>query len=168
MGNTTLLAVGRSVVDAVKRDFRPVGTGSLPRFSKPEAGTANTGLFAATNAAKNTGTVGPEKPAGADATSPSLFTTARAQAKPRRSWFGWLLGGNRRRENGRLVQGELLLQNVRPVRNDLRHDDLTLVERRQSKVLYETPATAAARDDQSYAWNRLRGRKLENLVVKPD
>lgn len=86
----------------------------------------------------------------------------------RRSWFGWMFGRNRRREGGPLVQGELLLQNVKPVRNSLRGDDVALVERRQSKVIWESPVAQAASDDQELAWNRLRGRRLENLVVKPD
>ncbi len=86
----------------------------------------------------------------------------------RRSWFGWMFGRNRRREGGPLVQGELLLQNVKPVRNTLRGDDVALVERRQSKVIWESPVAQAASDDQELAWNRLRGRRLENLVVKPD
>lgn len=86
----------------------------------------------------------------------------------RRSWFGWMFGRNRRREGGPLVQGELLLQNVKPLRNSLRGDDVALVERRQSKVIWESPVAQAASDDQELAWNRLRGRRLENLVVKPD
>ena len=86
----------------------------------------------------------------------------------RRSWFGWMFGRNRRREGGPLVQGEFLLQNVKPVRNSLRDDDVALVERRQSKVIWESPVAKAASDDQELAWNRLRGRRLENLVVKPD
>ena len=86
----------------------------------------------------------------------------------RRSWFGWMFGRNRRREGGPLVQAELLLQNVKPLRNSLRGDDVALVERRQSKVIWESPVAQAASDDQELAWNRLRGRRLENLVVKPD
>lgn len=86
----------------------------------------------------------------------------------RRSWFGWMFGRNRRREGGPLVQGEFLLQNVKPVRNSMRDDDVALVERRQSKVIWESPVAKAASDDQELAWNRLRGRRLENLVVKPD
>lgn len=86
----------------------------------------------------------------------------------RRSWFGWMFGKNRRREGGPLVQGELLLQNVKPVRNSLRDDDVALVERRQSKVIWESPVAKVTNDNQELAWNRLRGRRMENLVVKPD
>jgi len=86
----------------------------------------------------------------------------------RRSWFGWMFGRNRRREGGPLVQAEFLLQNVKPVRNSLRDDDVALVERRQSKVIWESPVAKVTNDNQELAWNRLRGRRMENLVVKPD
>lgn len=99
--------------------------------------------------------------------APGLLFSKRALTA-RRSWFGWLWGGNRRRERGRLIQSEMPLQSVRPVRNNLRDEAVALVERRQSKVLWETPSSSAPRADQGHAWNRLRGRRLENLVIKPD
>jgi hypothetical protein len=88
--------------------------------------------------------------------------------RPRRSWFGWLLGRNRRRDAGaRFVQGELLLQNVRPLRNDFRDEAAPPVSvRLKAKVLYETPPTPERRDDQDHAWNRLRNRRPASLVVK--
>jgi len=88
--------------------------------------------------------------------------------RARRSLFGWLLGENRRRESVRLVQGELRLQNVRPIRNDFRDDDTVTVARPKPTVLWETPRPEARRDDQDHAWNRLRGRRPESLVVKAD
>lgn len=86
----------------------------------------------------------------------------------RRSLLGVLLGKNRRRGESapRMVQGELALKSVRPVRNDLRDDDVALVERRASRVIWETPVAATASDDQDLAWNRLRGRR--ERTVAPD
>lgn len=97
----------------------------------------------------------------------------KATAGPRpgrrapRSWFGWLWGRNRRRDRGgSLVQGELLLTQVRPVRNDFRDADPDpLMTRDRAKVLYETPPTPERRDDQDHAWNRLRNRRTASLVV---
>ena len=132
----------------------PVGLGGP--FAAPGTPAAS---ISADRAASNSAAARSALP-GMRALSPS--TPAR------RSWFGWLLGRNRRREGGALVQGELLLQNVKPVRNSLRDDDVALVERRQSKVIWESPVAKATCDDQELAWNRLRGRRLENLVVKPD
>jgi hypothetical protein len=80
-----------------------------------------------------------------------------------------LLGQNRRRENtARLVQGELRLRDVKPVRNDLRDDDIALIERRASRVIWETPVADRPRDDQDLAWNRLRERRRTPAVVEPD
>ena len=88
--------------------------------------------------------------------------------RPRRSLFGWLLGRNRRRDAGaRFVQGELLLQNVRPLRNDFRDGTAAPVSVRvKAKVLYETPPAPERRDDQDHAWNRLRNRRPASLEVK--
>ena len=68
----------------------------------------------------------------------------------------------------RLVQGELLLQKVKPVRNDFRDDDSASSPRGKAQVLWETPRQDAPRDDQDHAWNRLRNRRTESLVVKAD
>jgi hypothetical protein len=158
MGMTNLFALGRSVAGDIARRFRPAQTDLVPQRAITDAS-----LFAASKAKPEPGAPATGRP------SPfGLATAVTGFVKPKRSWFGWLWGGNRRRDPVRLVQGELLLQNVRPVRNDLVNDDVALVERRQSKVLYQTPEIASARDDQGHAWNRLRGRKLENLVVKTD
>lgn len=65
-----------------------------------------------------------------------------------------------------MVQGELLLTQVRPVRNDFRDaDPADGVDRARAKVLYETPPTPERRDDQDHAWNRLRNRRTASLVV---
>ncbi|HRI15998.1 MAG TPA: hypothetical protein PLX89_23620 [Verrucomicrobiota bacterium] len=89
--------------------------------------------------------------------------------RQRPSWFGWLWGRNRRRDaSDRWVQGELLLQQVRPVRNDFRELSTASEPRRGSKVLYETPLTPERRDDQDHAWNRLRNRQPDSLHVSGD
>jgi hypothetical protein len=102
----------------------------------------------------------------------SLESTVRPEFKPAagagtrtsRSWLGWLTGKNRRREStDRLVQGELLLRQVRPMRNDFR--DESGGGRRNPKLLYETPPAPERRDDQDHAWNRLRNRRPQSLVV---
>jgi hypothetical protein len=89
-------------------------------------------------------------------------------SRRRQSWFGWLFGNSRRTPNGHLVQGELLLQKVKPVRNDFRDDDRAATARAKPRVLWETPRQEAPRDDQDHAWNRLRNRRPDSLVVKPD
>ncbi|HTH47966.1 MAG TPA: hypothetical protein VMB21_10675 [Candidatus Limnocylindria bacterium] len=175
MGITNLLALGRSVVGmGSKPAYRNARPGMLPTFgpaaSGTGTGTSDPSLFAAPQTPEMPGTVNPAAPVAnaPAATQPRPFA-ALPFLKPKRSWFGWLFGGNRRRTDGRLVQGEFRLQNVRPVQNTLRDDDsLTVVERPRAKVLYETPVVATPQHDQNHAWNRLRGRKLENLVVKPD
>lgn len=94
---------------------------------------------------------------------------ARPSGRPRRSWLGWLTGKNRRRENpARLVQGELLLRQVRPLRNDFREDPGEAAGRRSFKVLHETPPLPERRDDQDHAWNRLRNRRPASQVVSAD
>jgi len=85
------------------------------------------------------------------------------------SWLGWLTGRNRRREGGdRLIQGELLLRQVRPLRNDFRDETAASPGRRNPKVLYETPPSPERRDDQDHAWNRLRNRRSTTVAVRGD
>lgn len=85
------------------------------------------------------------------------------------SWLGWLAGRNRRRDNAdRWVQGELLLRQVRPLRNDFRDESDSASGRRNPKVLYETPPTPERRDDQDHAWNRLRNRRSATVVTPGD
>lgn len=155
-----------------KPAYRNAEPGMLPKFNSSARGTtaSETSLFAAPKAPETVSTGRPSEPAGGPMPAPKLAPLPQLPAsKPKRSWFGWLMGGNRRRTDGRLVQGELRLQNVRPLQNNLRDDDnLTVVERTKGKVLYQTPSMATHRDDQNHAWDRLRGRKIENLVVKPD
>ncbi len=59
-----------------------------------------------------------------------------------------------------LVQGELQLPAVTPVRNDLAEDDVELVRRRrESRLLHETrPPGAGGTHDPELAVNRLRNR----------
>lgn len=93
----------------------------------------------------------------------------QVQRRARRSWFGWLTGRNRRRDgSGRLVQGEFLLTQVRPVRNDFRDADDPGEGRSRAKLLYETPPSPQRRDDQDHAWNRLRNRRPGSMVVSGD
>ncbi len=97
-------------------------------------------------------------------------TLAPAVSGPvrRPTLFGWLFGNSRRKESVRLVQGELLLQKVKPVRNDFRDEDHSPAARARARVLWETPRQDAPRDDQDHAYNRLRNRRTESLVVKAD
>ncbi len=112
-------------------------------------------------------------PAPATATAPSLtrgiiLDRHTARTMPR-SWLGLFLGQNRRRDAGpRLVQGEFRLRDVRPVRNELREDDIAVIERRTSRVIWETPVAERPRDDQDLAWNRLRERRREHALVHSD
>jgi len=59
-----------------------------------------------------------------------------------------------------LIQGELQLPAVTPVRNDLAEDDVELVRRRrESRLLHETrPPGAGGTHDPELAVNRLRNR----------
>jgi len=66
------------------------------------------------------------------------------------------------------VQGEFLLTQVRPMRNDFRDAEEGGTSRSRAKVLYETPPSPERRDDQDHAWNRLRNRKPDSLVVSGD
>jgi len=90
----------------------------------------------------------------------------RSSSRARWSWLGWLTGRNRRREGAnRLVQGELLLRQVRPLRNDFREETGEPMGRRNAKLLYETPPAPERRDDQDHAWNRLRNRRPQSVVA---
>ena len=107
------------------------------------------------------------------ATTPTLtrgIILDRPAARPSsRSWLSSVLGQNRRREPGaRLVQGEFRLRDVRPVRNELREDDIAVFERRTSRVIWETPVAERPRDDQDLAWNRLRERRREHALIHSD
>ena len=170
MGLSNLFAVGRSMVGLGRKPaYRTAEPGLVPMFKQPVIGnTADTGLFSSANAKAATD---PVKPANqALSTKPaSTLTFADSIFKPKHSFFGWLWGGNRRRVDGRLVQGEFRLQNVRPLQNSLRDDDsLTVVERRDPKVLFQTPPAAPTNDNQDHAWRRLRDRNKAGQVVKLD
>jgi hypothetical protein len=170
MGLSNLLAVGRSMVGFGRKPaYRAAEPGLVPKFEPSVTGnTSDTGLFASAKVSTPTDPAKATNPLSSTKTAATL-TFAKTVSKPKRSLFGWLLGGNRRRTNERLVQGEFRLQNVRPLQNSLRDDDsLTVVERRDPKLLFQTPPAAPTKDDQDHAWSRLRGRNQASLVVKPD
>jgi hypothetical protein len=133
-------------------------------------GTKRPSPFATTEAASEAVPRPPELRLGPSATGLTATTEPRRVRRLKRTWFGWLLGRNRRRDlNGSLVQGELLLTQVRPVRNDFRDDDAgSGAARARSKVLHETPLIPERRDDQDHAWNRLRNRRVSPHVVGGD
>lgn len=97
---------------------------------------------------------------------------ARAGFNP----FRVLLDGNRRRETGAAGisrQLEMRLHDVKPVRNSLFDDDVEVVKRSRSRLIYETPGeTGPARRkmevESDRAWERLRGRRLDTLRVGPE
>ncbi|MEN9677679.1 MAG: hypothetical protein RIS76_3575 [Verrucomicrobiota bacterium] len=135
-----------------------------PTGQSPQDGTgapAQAGLFGASGSRPGEIRLSPAA-AGLRATAGPRFIR-----RGRRSWFGWLFGRNRRRDSADgLVQGELLLTQVRPVRNDFRDTDLADgAPRARAKVLYETPPTPERRDDQDHAWNRLRNRRPTTVVA---
>lgn len=112
-------------------------------------------------------------PTSAPLSSPSTSTSSSVRPRPSRaqprSWLGIFLGQNRRRDTApRLVQGEFRLRDVKPIRNELSDDDVRLIERRPARVIWETPVADRPRDDQDLAWNRLRARRREHLVVAND
>jgi hypothetical protein len=74
--------------------------------------------------------------------------------------LGWLFSENRRQLPGTLVQAELRLRATRPVRNDLFEDDAEVVERRRSRVVWESAPVGATNGpfDTENVWRRLRGR----------
>ncbi len=67
-----------------------------------------------------------------------------------------------------MVQGEFRLRDVQPVRNELREDDIAVIERRSSRVIWETPVIERQRDDQDLAWSRLRERRRAPVLVQSD
>jgi hypothetical protein len=67
-----------------------------------------------------------------------------------------------------MVQGEFRLRDVQPVRNELREDDIAVIERRTSRVIWETPVVERQRDDQDLAWSRLRERRRAPVLVQSD
>ena len=84
------------------------------------------------------------------------------------SLLGWVGGRNRKRDSGRgLVPRDVLLQQVRPVRNDL-GGETTGKARRSSVLLHESARVPVRSDDQDNAWNRLRNRRQKTLVVSGD
>ncbi len=81
---------------------------------------------------------------------------------------GWLGGRNRKRDSVRsLVPRDVLLRQVRPVRNGLEEETVGK-GRRSSLLLHESARMPVRSDDQDNAWNRLRNRRQQTLVVSGD
>ena len=82
--------------------------------------------------------------------------------------IGWLGGRNRKRESARsLVPRDVLLRQVRPIRNDI--EDVSFAKAaRSSRLLHESARVPVPADDQDHAWNRLRNRRQSTLVVSGD
>ena len=91
-----------------------------------------------------------------------------------RSWWKpwtWLRRAPSTRITRSAQQLEMILGSVKPVRNPLVDDDVTLVKRRSdTRVLHETqlPTTArhAVERESDRAWKRLRDRKVTDLRVE--
>lgn len=67
-------------------------------------------------------------------------------------------------------QLEMILGNIKPVRNPLVDDDVAVVRRRgDARVLHETAAPsgrrAAVEEESDRAWRRLRERRVDHLKV---
>ncbi len=91
-----------------------------------------------------------------------------------RSWWKpwtWLRRAQPERITRSAQQLEMILGSVKPVRNPLVDDDVSLVRRRaDTRVLHETqaPTTAqhAVERESDRAWKRLRERKVSDLKVE--
>ena len=82
--------------------------------------------------------------------------------------LGWLGGRNRKRDSVRsLVPRDVLLRQVRPIRNGL-EEESGGKGRRQSLLLHESARMPVRSDDQDNAWNRLRNRRQRTLVASGD
>jgi hypothetical protein len=82
----------------------------------------------------------------------------------------WMKRRERERSGRTPQQLEMILSAVKPVRNTLLDDDLEVVRRKtDSRLIYESkaaPESAGRVEKESdRAWERLRGRRLENLKV---
>ena len=131
---------------SITRWFQPL-TGLVGRGSRKSGGRpADTDLFSGPRA---------EMPA----------PLAGSAGRKKLGWFQrllslrWLPLGNRRKRSS-LVQSEMLLQETRPLRHDLGEDDVELVRRRRSKVIYESQPvpTVPKQLDTENAYARLRNR----------
>lgn len=91
-----------------------------------------------------------------------------------RSWWKpwtWLRRAQPERITRSAQQLEMILGSVKPIRNPLVDDDVSLVKRRSdTRVLHETqaPTTAqhAVERESDRAWKRLRERKVSDLKVE--
>jgi hypothetical protein len=97
--------------------------------------------------------------------------TIQQPARPvRRRWWGWW-------KKDKIVcspqQLELLLNTVQPVRNTLFDEDVDVVRRSRSRVIYETKPDAAVtqarlEEESDRTWERLRGRRFATLKTHSD
>lgn len=105
------------------------------------------------------------------ASSGSATATAARSGLVRRTvsaLIGWLGGRNRKRESSRsLVPRDVLLRQVRPIRNDLGEESVSR-RTRSSRLLHESARVPVQADDQDHAWNRLRNRRQSTLVASGD
>ena len=82
--------------------------------------------------------------------------------------LGWVGGRNRKRDSVHgLVPRDVLLRQVRPIRNDL-GEGAGAGLARSSRLLHESARVPVRADDQDHAWNRLRNRRHQTLVVSGD
>jgi hypothetical protein len=87
---------------------------------------------------------------------------------------GWRWGRGRKSQEKRSPQQlELLLNGVRPVRNTLLDDDVEMVRRGKTTVIFETQpaelkAQARLEEESDRTWARLRGRRLNRMEVRTD
>lgn len=101
-------------------------------------------------------------------TSPSTVRRSCVLGRMVLGLVGWIGGRNRKRDSIRsLVPRDVLLRQVRPIRNSL-EEDAVGKGRRPSLLLHESTRMPVRSDDQDNAWNRLRNRRQQMLVVSGD
>ena len=101
-------------------------------------------------------------------TTPAAGRRPGAMGRLVSTLLGWLGGRNRKRDSVRsLVPRDVLLRQVRPIRNGL-EEESGGKGRRQSLLLHESARMPVRSDDQDNAWNRLRNRRQRTLVASGD
>ena len=101
-------------------------------------------------------------------TGPAAGRRPGAVSRLAASLLGWVGGRNRKRDSVRnLVPRDVLLRQVRPVRNGLEEETVGKGWR-SSLLLHESARIPVRSDDQDNAWNRLRNRRQKTLVVSGD
>ncbi len=140
MGLMNLLTVGRSLSEARNRPHRyKLMNGALPTFGNPPGPVLEKSFEVGTRAApqRNDGQLETRK---LETQSMSTDMSDVKAAAPAESGAGWVAKVNpfrpaRPAASRRVVQGELSLDKVKPVRNDLSDSDLELVARRPEPML---------------------------------